>query len=477
MVAAKARPARLEIMLDPQGGWNIEMNDVYVYMALDSMMRTLDVDAPSYFPIRMVLSKEAGSAWLAYDEGVVVIEQVADYLARGVLPGNVLLFSRHDGGHYTNVTAREICQILAYDGGVTQPYYSRQHPNLLFFRHARSRSTPDPKAFIQIPVSPNRKALVLPQAWVRRVKQGDAVDHDCNIEAEAKDAYTRIGSLPSFEASSCTLENVLLDMAWYAKPEPNKEKKATAHHVGTLEQHSRWTAQVIKTWFRENDPRALGLGLGIGGLQNVHDLAVVSALLHDVGKAGDADRSDMYKPLHPSTAMEYATGKAKFIRVVPQKAVLTSFRAYLSERCVGMTPSVLAVAAVVAACHYNLGNVIRGRMTSCGWVRAFLAECSKVVEGANEAIVMQLAKPAMIILAKIVLCVSMADVVGSRPLEQGDEDPQCPWQRYGYPKKWATACVRILRALAVAIGLPRDSELITGVHITCRDHKAHAPQL
>jgi hypothetical protein len=75
-------------------------------------------------------------------------------------------------------------------------------------------------------------------------------------------------------------------------------------------------------------------------------------------------------------------------------------------------------------------------------------------------------------LARIVLCISMADVIGSWPdTAERERDPDAPWKRYGYDRKWATACGRILRALALALGLPRNSELVTGPHVRCSDQR------
>jgi hypothetical protein len=481
MVARAARPAEMEIMLDPEGGWNIEMNDVFVYMALDAMMRTLDVTAKNHFPIRMVLSRDVRNAWLACDKGVFVIEQVSDFLARGVLPGNVLLFSRSDAGYYSNVTARELCQILAYDQGSVMAYYSRAHPHLLFFRHSRSMSQVDPSAFVQLEIAPNRKAITIPRQWIRQISASDALDEDrerCGAsEEEAADAFVEVGSLPKFSMQSCTLRNVMEDMQWYSvHPLPSKEHQHQ-HHKGSLVEHSRWTADLVRDWFDRRDARTLGADPAL------KDLAVLCALLHDIGKAGDGDRSVMYKPEHPKTAMEYATGRRPYVRMVglgsrPHDDDATYY-AFLANSCQGLTPAVLAVVAVVGACHYDLGNVIRGKATSCGWVRSFLGACSEIVDGANDAIIKRLSKASVLQLARIVLCVSMVDVIGSWPAESSssgsgrdrESDPAAPWTRFGYDRQWATVCGRIMRKLASALGLPRSSELVTGPHVRCSDQR------
>lgn len=464
------RSAPLEVMLDPEGGWNIEMNDVFVFMALDVMMKTTDINTPNYFPIRMVLSIDHANGWFTCDNDVHVIESISNQIARGVLPGNVLVFSKNDAGYYSNVTSRELCQLLSYDDGKIEAYYARSHPHILFFKHSNSKAYTDKKKFCRLRIAKNRKAVYIPSKWIRNLSRSETVsDKDCEENTTYRDEYTRVGDLPHFTITedSCNLKNLFEDMSWYSTTKEERSKtnaKWGDHHHGTLIEHSRWTADIVRRWFDSKDARVLSID------PRYYDLVVLCALLHDIGKAGDLNRS-IYKPDHPQTAMEYATGRRAYKVSSPTIPSFRTLHQFLSYDCIGLTPSVLAVAAVVGACHYDLGFVLRGDITPCEWSRRFIQACTEVVDGANYALISQLSKSAMMQLARIVLCISMADVIGSWPPEtDAANDVKGPWQRYGYAKKWASVCSRILRAVATTIGLPRNSELVTMIaHIKCHD--------
>jgi hypothetical protein len=454
--------APMEVMLDPEGGWNIEMNDVYVFLGLDALEKTKDVAVPNYFPMRMVLAKEQGWSWIVPHSSDGVFQTVDDRLARAVLPGNVLLFSRADAGYYTCVTARELCQILAHGDGVVRVFYESSAPHVLYFRHRDSAAQVDPDRFVELSVVSAGRVSV-PTRWVRHLPPppapgtGRRSSTRCSGRrvSAGPDAFVRLGAMPPFRFEGCSLAPVLADLAWYTQV--NDDPRFGAHHEGTLVQHSEWTSQLVRRWVDEGDPRALGVP------PEHADLAVLCATLHDIGKAGDGDRTRTYKPWHPRAALEYLTGRRSYLRVAPERARLVhmQIQRFLSSACGAMTPRVVAVVAAVAAVHYNLGLVMQKKMSGDDWVKQLMAACCKRVPGTDRPLAAELSPAGFMALGRIALAVSLADVIAGRA-GLDDSDPDAPWQKYGYHKGWGTAAGGVLQRLASALGLPRDDPLLVG---------------
>jgi hypothetical protein len=247
---------------------------------------------------------------------------------------------------------------------------------------------------------------------------------------------------------------ILDEFGWYTI-DARRQGHMKRHHRGSLQEHSKWTAAAIRTWFSADDPR-------VRCISKEHaDLSELCALLHDLGKAGDGVRQE-YKADHPHKGYMYATSKVPFKRLLGSAVKDVDVGDLLRERCSAITPRTVAVIGVVSAMHYDLGDVIKGDRTPCDWADRYWAS----VHGAR--LHETLSIDGAVALARICLAVSMADVVGAWPEDVGESAPDSPWQRLGYPWKWAPAVGRILRAVARRIGLDPADALITCVRLSSK---------
>lgn len=106
-------------------------------------------------------------------------------------------------------------------------------------------------------------------------------------------------STQNFQKTS-SLSDLIFNIKQY------KLSKASGH-AGDLYEHSVWTSQVIKEWFKKNDSWTVGLN-------NHKDkyLAILAGILHDIGKAGDLQYFYLTKLNHAKTGFEYLTNKKNY---------------------------------------------------------------------------------------------------------------------------------------------------------------------
>lgn len=229
--------------------------------------------------------------------------------------------------------------------------------------------------------------------------------------------------LPKFTFEQCDLSAVFKDFEWYSR----SPSRRAAHHQGTLLQHSQWTADAVHSWIATGDARTRHIK---------HDgnseLAILLALFHDIGKAGDGDKTAK-KPRHDHTGYEYAMGSRTFFMMSPNsvmvkvKGLLTYF-----SKCPGITHDIIVLMGIVSEMHFDFGKLMAGKKTCSDWVEHFVYVCEYCDFVPKKNSIKKTLKLTQ--LARIILAVSMADVAGAWPkvTPKGLDDNQRPWLRLGY---------------------------------------------
>ncbi len=118
-------------------------------------------------------------------------------------------------------------------------------------------------------------------------------------------------------------------------------------HAGDLYQHSIWTALIVDQWFENHEFWSNGL--------SAHDreLAVLAALLHDIGKAGDLDFVFYTKPGHEIEGLKYLLGKKSFYLTHNKTIDFAEFFANL-----GLSEDEIKIIAILVGCHNQLGMLL-----------------------------------------------------------------------------------------------------------------------
>jgi NAD-dependent dihydropyrimidine dehydrogenase PreA subunit len=140
-------------------------------------------------------------------------------------------------------------------------------------------------------------------------------------------------------------------------------------HAGDLLEHSQWCFLQLKQWFNENNDI----------IKDIHmNTAIVSALLHDIGKAGDCNYN-MYDPSkydkqgeahHPEYCGDMILGKRNFIINCNEEKCLkcTSPNEECTEKCVLHIPTFIQEidpninikhVAITAYMHWEFGVINR----------------------------------------------------------------------------------------------------------------------
>lgn len=119
-------------------------------------------------------------------------------------------------------------------------------------------------------------------------------------------------------------------------------------HAGNLYEHSLWVAITVNEWFSTKNEWTEGL--------SDHDrkVALLAALLHDVGKAGDLNFVYYTKPHHPQVGQEYILGKEQF-KIDGSK----SFNFDALFRALHVSDKERKFISILVRAHHDLGDVLK----------------------------------------------------------------------------------------------------------------------
>jgi len=126
----------------------------------------------------------------------------------------------------------------------------------------------------------------------------------------------------------------------------------TSFHAGDLYQHSIWTACVIQQWFEENSFWCEGL------TEQDKKLAMLTALLHDIGKAGDLYFNYFDKENHPEIGFKYLLGKKKY-RIDYQNTF--DFSQFFEN--LGISKNDQKTIAFLVSAHHEFGKIMKRHLT------------------------------------------------------------------------------------------------------------------
>lgn len=194
-----------------------------------------------------------------------------------------------------------------------------------------------------------------------------------------------------------------------------------AHHIGNLDQHSKWTMEQVKYCLRHSQTEKHCEWCSQVNPRNT-DLLALAAFFHDVGKMGPSKYisrnpngtfSYQYIPKHEIRSWKYLLGLESLL----WDSTPVDLSEYIQKTC-GLSPVQMAVVAILARLHYHLGNYgpkqqykamcrdilkqITHEKLPKEW-HAFWKTCPQQ-EVADE-------------IFRMFLCLATMDVVGARPMK------------------------------------------------------------
>lgn len=193
------------------------------------------------------------------------------------------------------------------------------------------------------------------------------------------------------------LETLLRDMREY--------KTTNARfHAGHVFEHSLWVARSTINLFnthwttRTNDlftPKTL----------------VIASLLHDIGKCGDNVYSFKEKPAHPREGFLMLTGSKPYIL---KDGSPFDFGALYAE--LGLTPPQVAIIALIAGMHHDLGAVMRGLNSGQGDAPSLMLQKldTHIKEAGADALFPVRTAKIYRKLLKVICLISVADVISAQ---------------------------------------------------------------
>ncbi len=123
------------------------------------------------------------------------------------------------------------------------------------------------------------------------------------------------------------------------------------HHSGSLYQHSLWTALAVDKWFKDGNVWWDGIDASF------YKTAVLAALLHDIGKAGDLYFAYPGKPGHPHSGFEYITGQ-RLYKINNYSSIDISV--LLNNICkrLGIDHQQQKMIAIIVGMHWEFGKIM-----------------------------------------------------------------------------------------------------------------------
>lgn len=193
--------------------------------------------------------------------------------------------------------------------------------------------------------------------------------------------------LGTASASNNTLNRLLQDFSRYSTSN-------TGFHEGNVRQHSIWVSKFISTWFTKGNSFTKELNA-----ERDSNLAILTGLLHDVGKCGDGKTTFTTKPNHPSVGREYILGGKKYATENSN----IDFNILFTELNINDSDK-RTIAALVAA-HHTLGECLNGGSSAEDYLNK-LKNCAQQAGLKEDAVDERFIRLATLI--------SAADVKGSR---------------------------------------------------------------
>ena len=181
-------------------------------------------------------------------------------------------------------------------------------------------------------------------------------------------------------------------------------------HEGDLYQHSIWTALVVDQWFENHESYVEGLSA------RDRKLAVLAALLHDIGKAGDLAFVFYTKPDHDIKGLEYLTGKKPFNLTRDKTFDFVKFFASL-----GLSEDEIKMIAILVGCHNQMGVLLRKlppKTDNLDELSKFKTEREELLEFVSKVMaVVGYEKKIDSRLLKLITLICFADVKGSKKVD------------------------------------------------------------
>lgn len=181
-------------------------------------------------------------------------------------------------------------------------------------------------------------------------------------------------------------------------------------HDGDLYQHSIWTALIVDKWFKDHESWTNGLD------RRDRELAVLAALLHDIGKSGDLDFTFYTKPGHEIKGLEYLLGKKTFDLAHDK---VFNFVKFFKD--LGISKDEVKIISILVGCHNQLGILLKKlpkKIKKLDELSKFKSDIQNFFISIHNVLVMaDYKKKIDSKLLKLIILICLADVKGSKKVD------------------------------------------------------------
>jgi len=247
-----------------------------------------------------------------------------------------------------------------------------------------------------------------------------------------------------FKNNNCDIEK---DVTSY-NYQPHYHGNSFKHHSSSTFHHSIWTARAMEkimwdktTWFY-NELIKDNIN------EKYFNLTLFLAFYHDVGKL-DGRKRVTIKINHPQYGFSEIYGKFKQIG---KKMFSCINYPYINTHL--QTHKIIAMLAIISLCHQDFGEIMQNKMTIAEYLEKFDENIRNF-----EPYKFHILDYNMFL--RILLLVSLSDVIGSRPIEYNSnyqskwqilnqqinkvDNNTSPWNHYGYDQRARQICKDIIK--------------------------------
>lgn len=215
----------------------------------------------------------------------------------------------------------------------------------------------------------------------------------------------------------CDIRELLTDFSQY--------KTTNNFHHGHPVAHAIWSGKAIRKFKDDNS-------FWVQGVKDENfPLLVLGATLHDIGKAGTCSKMKFStKPKHPQLGFDLLLQKKQY-RFCESKQSSNLVDYFSKDRPCKLERREIIAVSVMEAMHYDLGNVLQGKLSPRDWNRLFNQRLSHAIEAVVKvspptASGLGITKDFISQLVLMALAVSAADVRGADQVEGYD----AAWPHY-----------------------------------------------